>query len=66
MGVFKKMMAERIRRSYDDPAEIAFKQARSIIFQGRGYGSSPAPEDVLTLKLSDAESVRDSFLQQAI
>ncbi len=57
----KKMMAERIRRSYDDPAEIAFKQARSIIFQGRGYGSSPAPEDVLTLKLSDAESVRDSF-----
>ncbi|OHD63585.1 MAG: hypothetical protein A2176_06170 [Spirochaetes bacterium RBG_13_51_14] len=37
----KALIADSIRRKYDDPAEIAFGKAREIIFGGDGYGSFP-------------------------
>jgi len=51
----KSLVADSIRRKYDDPAQIAFDRAKAIIFDGEGYGSMPdagqveayTPEQVL-------------------
>ncbi len=42
----KGLVADSIRRKYDDPAEIGFERVRDIIFGGEGYGSRPTAEKV--------------------
>jgi zinc protease len=42
----KALVADSIRRKYDDPAEIAFSKVREIIFDGDGYGSYPTEEKI--------------------
>lgn len=42
----KSLVADSIRRKYDDPAEIAFDRAKAIIFDGEGYGSLPTTERI--------------------
>ncbi len=39
LAAAKSLVKEEIRRSYDDPAQIAFMKAREIIFNGCGYGA---------------------------
>lgn len=53
----KGLVADSIRRKYDDPAEIAFDRVRDIIFGGEGYGSSPTPEKVGSYTIEDVRSV---------
>lgn len=48
----KALVADSIRRKYDDPAEIAFDRARVIIFGGEGYGSSPTEAGVHSYSLN--------------
>ncbi len=42
----KALVADSIRRKYDDPAEIAFERTRAIIFGGEGYGAVPTEAGV--------------------
>jgi zinc protease len=42
----KALVADSIRRKYDDPAEIAFSKIREIIFDGDGYGSYPTEKKI--------------------
>jgi len=42
----KGLVADSIRRKYDDPAEIGFERVRDIIFDGEGYGSRPTEEKI--------------------
>jgi zinc protease len=42
----KALVADSIRRKYDDPADIAFSKVREIIFDGNGYGSYPTEEKI--------------------
>ncbi len=51
----KGLVADSIRRKYDDPAEIAFDRVREIIFSGEGYGSMPTPEKVSAYTLGDVK-----------
>lgn len=54
----KALVADSIRRKYDDPAEIAFERARAIIFGGEGYGSTPTEAGVRSYSL---ERVRETW-----
>jgi len=54
----KALVADSIRRKFDDPAEIAFDRARAIIFGGAGYGSSPTEAGVRSYSL---ETVRETW-----
>ncbi len=49
----KGLVADSIRRKYDDPAEIGFDRVRDIIFGGEGYGSMPTPEKVSAYTVGD-------------
>jgi zinc protease len=42
----KALVADSIRRKYDDPSEIAFSKIREIIFDGDGYGSYPTEKKI--------------------
>ncbi len=53
----KGLVADSIRRKYDDPAEIAFDRVRDIIFGGEGYGSAPTPEQVGAYSAEDIKRV---------
>lgn len=54
----KALVADSIRRKYDDPAEIAFERARAVIFGGEGYGSIPTEAGVRSYSL---ERVREAW-----
>jgi zinc protease len=54
----KALVADSIRRKYDDPAEIAFDRARSIIFGGEGYGASPTEAGVRSCSI---EMVKETW-----
>ncbi|HOT46948.1 MAG TPA: pitrilysin family protein [Spirochaetota bacterium] len=57
----KGLVADSIRRKYDDPAEIAFDRVRDIIFGGEGYGSSPTPEKVAAYTIEDVKGVWEKY-----
>jgi zinc protease len=54
----KALVADSIRRKYDDPAEIAFSKVREIIFDGDGYGSYPTVEKINSYS---PEQVRETW-----
>jgi len=54
----KALVADSIRRKYDDPAEIAFSKVREIIFDGDGYGSFPTEEKIASYS---PEQVRETW-----
>jgi zinc protease len=51
------LVADSIRRKYDDPAEIAFDRVRELIFGGEGYGSMPTPEKVSAYTVEDVKGL---------
>lgn len=53
----KSLVADSIRRKYDDPAEIAFDRAKAIIFDGEGYGSVPTAEQVQSYTAEQVQAV---------
>lgn len=57
----KGLVADSIRRKYDDPAEIAFDRVRDIIFGGEGYGSMPTPEKVMTYTAEEITAVWERY-----
>ncbi|MBN1533996.1 MAG: insulinase family protein [Spirochaetes bacterium] len=54
----RSLVADEIRRRYDNPSNIAFDRTMGIIFEGKGYGAIPTVEKMnsFTLKM-----VRDAW-----
>ena len=57
----KKMLIDRIKRRYDDPADIAFSKTRSLIFNGKGYGSAASVKSVGALALDDIKKAWNDY-----
>jgi len=51
--VARSMQIEKIKRKMDNPAAIAFEKSRSIVFNGRGYGSSVTAKQMAKYSLAD-------------
>lgn len=58
----RSLVVDEIKRKYDDPATIAFEQARSIIFNGKGYGSVATVEGVSSYNLGDIKSLWQKYV----
>ncbi|MBP7738281.1 MAG: insulinase family protein [Spirochaetes bacterium] len=57
----KGLVADSIRRKYDDPAEIGFERVRDIIFGGEGYGSMPTAEKVGAYTVEDVKRLWGTY-----
>jgi zinc protease len=54
----RSLVADEIRRRYDDPASIAFDRTMGIIFDGKAYGAIPSAEKMNSYTLA---MVRDAY-----
>jgi predicted Zn-dependent peptidase len=49
----RELVLEKIRRSRDNPADLAFEKLREIIFCGSGYGGVPSEKTINSVTPSD-------------
>jgi zinc protease len=59
----RELVAESIRRAYDEPANIAFEKGREILFNGNGYGAVATVEGVRSYTLDQVKSAWQKHYQ---
>ncbi len=61
----RTLVSDEVRRSYDDPANIAFEKTREIIFDGAGYGSVATVRGINGFSLSDVKAAWKKYFTAA-
>ena len=59
----RELVLEQVKRSRDNPADLAFEKLRDIIFCGSGYGGVPSEKTINSVTSSDLENIWHKYFR---
>jgi len=63
LDLAKKQEIEAIRRSDDDPEEIAYREFRKVLYPGNPRGRTPSPESIRRIQREDLSAFHKKFFR---